>query len=132
MKEGYEFSKRAAGPFSFFAYGKDSTVKRKTDLLIPMGKKLYDKKYCIKLAKRIVKQKKIKGMSISEVAWELFAHAYVFYSFRFVPAFLKKGFLMKRIYKSVSDGVDLTDNGDSLIRKIAYRMIWLLPAVPLK
>ena len=103
-------------------------MEKKKTLQIPMGKKLYNKKYCVKLAKKIRRKKQISGMSIRELAHEIYAHAYVFYNFRLVPEFLRNVRPFKSIYKSVSDGVDLEDNGDTLIRRIAYRLIWEFPA----
>ena len=100
----------------------------KKTMKIPMEKKLYSRKYCREMAKEIAEEGKISGMSLSQLSCEIFAHAYVYYNFRFVPSFLKGKKAFKSLYKSVSDGVDLEDNGDKLVRRIAYRLIWLFPA----
>ena len=60
---------------------------------------------------------------------EIFAHAYVYYNFRFVPKFLQGVKIFKSLYRSVANGVDLEDNGDKWYRRIAYRFIWVLPAL---
>lgn len=95
---------------------------------IPMGKELYSRAYCKEMAARIAEEEKITGMSLGQLSCEIFAHAYIFYNFRFVPKFLRGVKLFKSLYRSVSDGVDLEDNGDKWYRRIAYRFIWVLPA----
>ena len=97
-------------------------------LNIPMDKALYNRAYCKEMAEKIAESDRITGMTLSQLACEIFAHAYVFYNFRFVPKFLKNSKLFKSVYRSVEDGVDLEDNGDKLYRRIAYRLIWLCPA----
>lgn len=104
------------------------TAARKT-MNIPMAQELYSRSYCRELAKKIAKEEKISGMTLNQLSCEIFAHAYVYYNFRFVPGFLRGVKLFKSVYRSVSDGVDLEDNGDKLYRRIAYRLIWLLPAL---
>ena len=69
-------------------------------------------------------------MTLGQLSCEIFAHAFVFYNFRFIPKVLKNLPLFKSVYRSVEDGVDLEDNGDKLVRRIAYRIIWFLPAIP--
>lgn len=95
---------------------------------IPMEKKLYDRAYCKRLAQEIVEEERITGMSLGQLAREIFAHAYIFQNFRFVPKFLKEQKLFRSIYNSASNGVDLEDNGDKWYRRIAYGFIWFLPA----
>lgn len=95
---------------------------------IPMDKALYNRKTCMAMAEEIAKSDKITGMTLSQLACEIFAHAYVYYNFRFIPKFLKGLKLFKSVYGSVENGVDLEDNGDKLCRRIAYRFIWFLPA----
>ncbi len=95
---------------------------------IPMEEALYNRSFCKEMAVLIADSEKITGMSLSQLACEIFAHAYVFYNFRFIPGFLKKTALFKKVYGSVENGVDLEDNGDKLYRRIAYRLIWFFPA----
>ena len=108
----------------------EATVTRK-HINIPMEETLNNRKLCKMMAKEIAANKSITGMTESQLSREIFAHAYVFYNFRFVPKKLSKTDLFKKILRSASDGVDLEDGGDSLIRRIAYRMIWLMPAFPI-
>lgn len=95
---------------------------------IPMEEKLYSRNFCKKMAEEIEAKEEITGMTRTQLSREIFAHAYIFYNFRFVPKFLKEKAIFKSFYRSVENGVDLEDNGDSLIRRIAYRIIWVLPA----
>ena len=95
---------------------------------IPMAERLYSRANCKAIAEQIASEEKITGMSLSQLACEIFAHAYIYYNFRFVPKFLRGAKIFKSIYNSVENGVDLEDNGDKWYRRIAYRMIWLFPA----
>lgn len=95
---------------------------------IPMEEKLYSRDFCKKMAREIEAKEEITGMTQSQLSREIFAHAYVFYNFRFVPKCLKEKEIFKKFYRSVENGVDLEDNGDSFARRVAYRIIWLLPA----
>lgn len=106
------------------------SIKKKT-LRIPMNERLYGRRGCKVIAEKLLESKRIDGMTESQLSCEIFAHAYVFYNFRFVPKKLSETDLFKKILRSASDGVDLEDGGDSLIRRIAYRMIWLMPAFPI-
>jgi len=106
------------------------SIKKKT-LRIPMNERLYGRRGCKVIAEKLLESGRIDGMTESQLSCEIFAHAYVFYNFRFVPKKLSKTDLFKKILRSASDGVDLEDGGDSLIRRIAYRMIWLMPAFPI-
>ncbi|MCQ2523384.1 MAG: hypothetical protein MJ123_03515 [Lachnospiraceae bacterium] len=99
-------------------------------LNIPMEKKLYNRRNCMNIAREIEETAKIEGMTLGQLSCEIFAHAFVFYNFRFIPKVLKNLPLFKSVYRSVEDGVDLEDNGDKLVRRIAYRIIWFLPAIP--
>lgn len=96
---------------------------------IPMTETLNNRKLCKEMAKEIKSDMRITGMSESQLSCEIFAHAYVYCNFKYVPSFLKKTSAAKSVYRSVADGVDLEDNGDSLVRRIAYRVIWLMPSV---
>ena len=106
------------------------SIKKKT-LRIPMNERLYARKGCKVIAEKLLESGRIDGMTESQLSCEIFAHAYVFYNFRFVPGMLREKVIFRKILRSASDGVDLEDGGDSLIRRIAYRMIWLMPAFPI-
>ncbi len=106
------------------------TDKKKT-LRIPMNERLYARRGCKLIAEKLLESGRIDSMTESQLACEIFAHAYVFYNFRFVPGRLGQTDLFKKVLRSASDGVDLEDGGDNLKRRIAYRMIWLMPAFPI-
>ena len=106
-----------------------SEMMTKKYMNIPMGEELYSRAYCKKMAEEIAMEEKITGMTLSQLSCEIFAHAYIYYNFRFVPKFLKGVKIFKSLYRSVANGVDLEDNGDKWYRRIAYRFIWVLPAL---
>lgn len=105
-----------------------SEASVKKTMNIPMAKGLYSRANCKKMAQEIADQETITGMSIGQLSCEIFAHAYIYYNFRLVPKFLRGAKMFQSFYRSVADGVDLEDDGDRLFRRIAYRVIWFLPA----
>ena len=106
-----------------------SEMMNKKYMNIPMGRELYSRANCQEMAKEIAGEEKITGMSLSQLSCEIFAHAYIYYNFKFVPKFLRSVKIVKSFYNSVANGVDLEDNGDKWYRRIAYRVIWMLPAL---
>ena len=96
---------------------------------IPMSSALNNRSYCKEMAKNIEREGLITGMTTSQLSCEIFAHAYVYCNFRYIPGFVRKTAFAKSAYNSTADGVDLEDNGDSLVRRIAYRVIWFMPSV---
>ena len=105
---------------------------KKKGFNIPMDKRLYSRPNCIRLSEKLIESGRVKRMSRGQLACELFGHAYVYYNFRVVPGFLKGLKPFRMLYKCCADGVDLADNGDTLIRRIVYRILWIMPAFPLK
>ncbi|MCR4598237.1 MAG: hypothetical protein K5678_04320 [Acetatifactor sp.] len=96
---------------------------------IPMARELYSKSICKEMAKEIAGEEKITGMSLSQLSCEIFAHAYIYYNFKFVPKCFRNSKIAKSFYNSVANGVDLEDDGDKWYRRAAYRLIWVLPAL---
>lgn len=106
-----------------------SKASDKKTMVIPMKRKLYDRAFCVRLARKIIAAEKISGMSVRELANEIYAHAYVYYNFRILPGFLRSIKPLRSVYHSVADGIDLEDNGDKWYRKIAYKVFWILPGM---
>ena len=104
-----------------------SKASDKKTMVIPMKRALYNRAFCIRLARKIISAEKISGMSVRELAIEIYAHAYVYYNFRFVPGFMQSIKPVRSVYRSGADGVDLEDHGDTWYRKIAYKVFWILP-----
>ena len=104
-------------------------TEAKKYMKIPMTETLNDRKLCKVMAEEIASDKKITGMSVEQLECEIFAHAYVFCFFKYLPDFVKSTSFAKRVYTSVSDGVDLEDDGDSLVRRVFYRVIWFMPSI---
>ena len=96
---------------------------------IPMTTALNNRAYCKEMARTIEREGLITGMTTSQLSCEIFAHAYVFCNFKYVPQIVRNTSFAKSAYHSTADGVDLEDNGDSLVRRIAYRVIWMMPSV---
>lgn len=96
---------------------------RKT-LNLEMNKSFYNKADCLIEAKKIVDSQKITGMTVHQIAEEIYTHAFVFFNFHFLPAKVRETALARRIFNSAANGVDLEDNGDTLKRRICYSLIW--------
>lgn len=106
--------------------------EKKKGFSIPMDKRLYSRANCIRLSERLIESGRIRGMSRGQLSCELFGHAYVYYNFHLVPKFMQGRGPFRYLYKCCTDGIDLADNGDTLIRRIAYRILWIMPAFPIK
>ncbi|MCQ2531374.1 MAG: hypothetical protein MJ093_01550 [Saccharofermentans sp.] len=96
---------------------------RKT-LNLEMKDSYYNKADCIIEAQEIIDSEKITGMTVHQVAEEIYTHAFVFFNFHFLPKFIRETKLARRIFNSAANGVDLEDNGDTLKRRICYSLIW--------
>lgn len=100
-------------------------VIRKT-LNLEMKDSFYNKAECLIEAKEIFDSEKITGMTVHQIAEEIYTHAFVFFNFHFLPRKIRETALARRIFNSAANGVDLEDNGDSLKRRICYSLIWML------
>lgn len=107
----------------------NTMIAERKHINIPMSEMLNDRKLCREMAREISDRNEITGMSNSQLSCEIFAHAYVYVIFKYVPDFIKKMNKAQSIYRSVSDGVDIEDNGDSLVRRIFYRVVWMMPSI---
>lgn len=93
-------------------------------LNLEMDKCYYDKKNCLKIAEDILLSKKITGMTVRQLAAELYAHAFIFYNFPKLPKAIREISVAKRAYESAANGIDLQDDGDTLKRRAAYYIIF--------
>lgn len=96
---------------------------RKT-LNLEMKKSYYDKKECLVEAQEIFDSKKITGMTVQQIAEEIYTHAFVFFNFHFLPSKIRETNLARRIFNSAANGVDLEDDGDTFKRRVCYSLIW--------
>lgn len=99
-------------------------MAKKKYLSLEMNDIYYNKKNCVEKAKDIVANKQITGMSIRQLAAEIYSHAFVYFNFHYLPKFIRETKLAKRVFNSAANGIDLEDNGDFLRRRIAYSIIW--------
>ncbi len=87
-------------------------------LSIPAVIDFLDKKNCLAEADRIIKERKIEGMSRLKIAKEIYFHAVVF---DFCMRTGNFGWLMKH-----ADPVDLEDGGDTRFRRFWFDLVWRL------
>ena len=95
-------------------------------LNIGMNTDYNNKKKCYETAKEIIETEKITGMTVKQLAAEIYTHGFIYYRFDKLPKIIKNSSLAKRFYNSCDNGVDLEDGGDKWFRKIAYRIIYAI------
>jgi hypothetical protein len=95
-------------------------------LNIGMRPEYANKQYCRTLAKDILTNGQIAGMTVRQLAAEIFTHGYIHNRYPKLPAWIRNMALTKRIYASCDNGVDLADDGDTRVRKFGYAMIFLI------
>ncbi len=85
-----------------------------------------NKENCVDLAKMLLKDGVIKGMSVKNLAAEIYTHASVYYVFEAIPSFIHKLPGFSSVYRSVSNGIDLEDGGDTHTRQLVYAVVYKL------
>ena len=100
-------------------------MARKT-LNIGMRPEDANKTYCRALAKEIIQNKQITGMTERQLAAEIFTHGFIHARYPKLPAWIRNMPWMKRVYQSCDNGVDLADDGDTRVRKIGYAVIFIV------
>lgn len=84
----------------------------------------YKKNECLREAKAIIENNQITGMSVRQLAAEIYTHAKVYYSFPCLPEIIRKTKFMQKAFRSAANGIDLEDNGDKFSRRICYSLIF--------
>ena len=91
---------------------------KKKILTLKLEKRFKNKRACLKEAKRIRKEGLIEHMSKRQIAREIYFHSK---AYRWSPPIGK----FKRI-RAHADPIDLEDGGDTLLRRVAYYLVWML------
>lgn len=95
-------------------------------LNLKMKAKYYKKAECVKAAEEIAEKKQITGMSIRQLAAEIYTHALVYYNFPILPDAIRNTKFAQRAFRSAANGIDLEDGGDTLKRRVCYSLIYSL------
>lgn len=85
-----------------------------------------NKENCVDLAKMLLEDGAIEDMSVEDLAAEIYTHASVYYVFESIPSFVHKLPGFSSVYRSVSNGIDLEDGGDTLARQFVYAVVYKL------
>lgn len=93
-------------------------------LNLKMKANYYKKSECVKAAEEISEKKQITGMSIRQLAAEIYTHALVYYTFPILPEVIRNTKFAQRAFRSASNGIDLEDGGDTLKRRVCYSLIY--------
>lgn len=102
----------------------ENTKNTKKYLSLKMRANYYRKSDCVQAAEDIVAKKQITGMSVRQLAAEIYTHAMIYYNFPILPDRIRNTKFMQRAFRSASNGIDLEDNGDSWKRRFCYSLIW--------
>ena len=87
-------------------------------LAIKVRKEYLNKDMCLKEARQIISDGKIKNMSVPQLAREIYFHALVFY---FCERTGLLGMLKKR-----ANPIDLNNGGDLFFKRVFYAAAWIL------
>lgn len=93
---------------------------------LQMSAKFHKKNECLLTAADLIASRQITGMSIRQVAAEIYSNAFIYYVFPHLPEVLRKTGLIQRAFNAAIAGIDLNSNGTCLKNRIAYSLIWKL------
>lgn len=82
------------------------------------------KSVCMQWATKLIDHRTIKRMTYQELAEEIYAHAYIYFKYKQLPAFIKNNSYTKSIFNSAINGIDLAHGGDTPGRKRFYKLVW--------
>ena len=99
-------------------------MAERKNINIGMKEEYGDKKKCMEIATDILNRGLITGVTPLQMAAEIYSHHYVYVMIPKLPGFLRNNRIIKRMYKSCENGVDLGDNGDPRWRKIIYYWVY--------
>ena len=89
---------------------------------VSITRDLLSKDYCKTKAQQLINNGSVTGMSKTEIAQELYAHAVAHYLGSAIQAC---GVDMSFLLDHTIDGVQLDDNGDTWARKVGYAAVWV-------
>lgn len=100
------------------------TTSTKKYLNLRIKANYHKKNECIREAENIVANRSITGMSVRQIAAEIYTHALIYYAFPNLPEAIRNTKFMQRAFNSAANGIDLEDNGDTRGRRFCYSLIW--------
>lgn len=71
----------------------------------------------------LVNSRRITGMTALQIAQELYTHAFALYNYQKVTLIAGVA-IANYCYNHAKDGIYIQDNGDTSVRKTAYKMCW--------
>jgi hypothetical protein len=87
-------------------------------LKIDVKREYLNKEECLAMARRLLREGAVKGMSVKQLASEIYFHAAAFY-------FCEKAKYLPRL-REHANIIDLDDGGDTRITRAAYAAVWKL------
>lgn len=91
---------------------------------LPMNPKYRKKSNCLGEAQSLLQRGMVTGMTELEIGKEIFAHAVAYYAAPTLSKIPGIGDSIKNELISHSEVIDITDGGDTQVRKLAYNAIW--------
>ncbi|ARC83152.1 bacteriocin-type signal sequence domain protein [Clostridium argentinense CDC 2741] len=108
---------------------------------IPVSRRFLDKNICLEEARALVHYRGVSGMSLQEIAEEIYAHAVFYYqgltANEIAKALSKSGLagftLSAALTSSIADiliskgeVINIEDGGDTSFRKLVYKGVWIM------
>ena len=91
---------------------------------LPVSRDYLNREYCQGFALSLLGLKAVTGMTVLEVAQELYAHAVAYYHGATIRNNNSINSAVKNYLMSKGSVIDIEDGGDTAIRKAAYAVIW--------
>lgn len=91
---------------------------------LTMSNVYLSKDACTSMAKVILLNDYISGMTAEEIAMEIYAHAVCYYWYDPTGNFFQNNPISKTLHDKGADGIYLEDGGDSALRKAFYSLVW--------
>ena len=93
---------------------------------LAMSRNYLRKNYCLREASNLITRHIVVGMTQTQIAQEIYAHAMVKYGFDALPQPLRGLAQSTGVYNSANNGIYIEDYGDSALRQKLYSDVWLL------
>lgn len=93
------------------------------DKWLPISRSYLDKSRCYTIAGAMLRRGEVTGMTQTEIAQEIYAHAYSYYCHALMVC--RVGIVIANYcYQHAADGITIENGGDSAVRKAAYATLW--------
>ena len=98
-------------------------IKRKNrKYSLPVQRAYLSREMCMREADRLLREGHVRNMTQRQVASEIYFHTSAYY----LASFLERYRIHLRYIKQHADPIDITDGGDSLLRRFCFYTLWYI------